>query len=327
MEAQFLSNFFCCDQKLKDMHDLLRHYETQHAGAGPRPSVPMGHRLSVSRQSISNGSGRRDSLGFQSQPQFAMGQQNRTAGGNSNAGFGFGGMQMGRQQSGLGSSMQKSSGLLDIGDEMDAVGDMEMDDAVGPLELDNTSQQSMQQTRQMFGQQQRPQLSLNLNGAAMSQQGLRTSQPSTPGATGFGFQNNPTVSSVNTPTLTTSQGQNGQPDIDLNGMDDLAGLGNLNLDFSALGNNLTSFIADPAKSLYSPNNAVAQQRLQQQMAQYGLDQAQFGDQFSDPQQIAILQRALSGNTANLVIPPEEDKPFKCPVIGCEKAYKNQNGLK
>jgi hypothetical protein len=24
---------------------------------------------------------------------------------------------------------------------------------------------------------------------------------------------------------------------------------------------------------------------------------------------------------------EEHKPFRCPVIGCEKAYKNQNGLK
>ena len=60
---------------------------------------------------------------------------------------------------------------------------------------------------------------------------------------------------------------------------------------------------------------------------FGLDQAQFGEQFSDPHQIAILQRALAGNTGTLVIPPEEDKPFKCPVIGCEKAYKNQNGLK
>ncbi|KAH8194199.1 hypothetical protein TruAng_011630 [Truncatella angustata] len=321
MEAQFLSNFFCCDQKLKDMHDLLRHYETQHAGAGPRAGVPMNHRLSVSRPSISNGGGRRDSTGFQTQNQF--GQQNRPVGGTSNGNFGFGGMQMGRQQSGLGNSMQKSSGLLDINDELDAVGDMEMDDAVGPMELDDASQQ----TRSMFGQQQRPQLSLNLNGTGISQQGLRTSQPSTPGATGFGFQNNPTVSSVNTPTLTTTQSQNGQMATDLNGMDDLSGLANnMNLDFSALGN-LNSFIADPAKSLYSPNNAMAQQRLQQQMAQYGLDQAQFGDQFSDPQQIAILQRALAGNTANLVIPPEEDKPFKCPVIGCEKAYKNQNGLK
>lgn len=24
---------------------------------------------------------------------------------------------------------------------------------------------------------------------------------------------------------------------------------------------------------------------------------------------------------------EENKPFKCPVIGCDKTYKNQNGLK
>lgn len=328
MEAQFLSNFFCCDQKLKDMHELLRHYETHHAGAGPRNAVPMGHRLSVSRPSISNTSGRRDSQGFQSPGQFGFGQQNRAGGGNANGGFGFGGMPMGRQQSGLGNMAQKSSGLVDISDEMDAVADMEMDDAIGPLELDDASQRTIQHTRQMFGQQQRPQLSLNLNGTAMGQQGLRTSQPSTPGANGFGFQNNPTVSSVNTPTLTTTQTQADQLGTDMNGVDDLAGLANpMNLDFSALGNNLTSFIADPAKSLYSPNNAVAQQRLQQQMAQYGLDQAQFGDQFSDPQQLAILQRALAGNTGNLVIPPEEDKPFKCPVIGCEKAYKNQNGLK
>ncbi|ETS81904.1 hypothetical protein PFICI_06906 [Pestalotiopsis fici W106-1] len=326
MEAQFLSNFFCCDQRLKDMHELLRHYETQHAGGAQqqRTSVPTGHRLSVSRPSISNGSGRRDSHGFNSQ-NFGFGQQNR--GSTSNPGFGFGGMQMGRQQSGLGSG-PKSSGLVDISDEMDAVGDMEMDDAIGPLELDDTSQRTIQQTRQMFGQQQRPQLSLNLNGTNMAQQGLRTSQPSTPGANGFGFQNNPTVSSVNTPTLTTTQTQNGQIGADLNGVDDLTGLANnMNLDFSNMGNNLTSFIADPAKSLYSPNNAVAQQRLQQQMAQFGLDQAQFGEQFSDPHQIAILQRALAGNTGTLVIPPEEDKPFKCPVIGCEKAYKNQNGLK
>ena len=28
-----------------------------------------------------------------------------------------------------------------------------------------------------------------------------------------------------------------------------------------------------------------------------------------------------------VIDREEHRPFKCPVIGCEKTYKNQNGLK
>ena len=28
-----------------------------------------------------------------------------------------------------------------------------------------------------------------------------------------------------------------------------------------------------------------------------------------------------------VMENEENKPFKCPVIGCDKTYKNQNGLK
>lgn len=30
---------------------------------------------------------------------------------------------------------------------------------------------------------------------------------------------------------------------------------------------------------------------------------------------------------HLYVENEEYKPFKCPVIGCEKTYKNQNGLK
>ena len=43
-----------------------------------------------------------------------------------------------------------------------------------------------------------------------------------------------------------------------------------------------------------------------------------------------------GNSMNFIDDParrlyvmdhEEHKPFKCPVIGCEKTYKNQNGLK
>ncbi|CAI4218599.1 unnamed protein product [Parascedosporium putredinis] len=83
-----------------------------------------------------------------------------------------------------------------------AVGDMEMDDAVGHLEMDDTQQRSMQQARQLFGQASRPQLNINASGFT---QGLRTSQPTTPAAASFGFQHNPTVSSVNTPTLTTQQ--------------------------------------------------------------------------------------------------------------------------
>ncbi|KAI0009437.1 hypothetical protein F4779DRAFT_627809 [Xylariaceae sp. FL0662B] len=338
MEAEYLRNFVCCDLKLDTMHDLLRHYETVHTGQNAQlnrngTGVQMSHRLSVnnSRPSMSMAMGRQDSQGFQNQGQMAFGQSNRTMGGNAGSSTGFGGMQMGRQSSSaMDSNAQRQSQLnrMQSNDEMDAVGDMEMDDAVGMMEMDD-SQRTIQQTRQMFGQQQRPQLSLNSSG--LSHQALRTSQPSTPGSSSFGFQNNPTVSSVNTPTLSTHQGALGQQmggdddRID----DDFSSLNNLNL--SGIGafdaSNLSEFfIDDPAKRLYSPNGGPANQRaLQQQMAQFGLDQSQFGN-ISDPNHLAALQRAIA-NPGSLIIPPEEDKPFKCPVIGCEKAYKNQNGLK
>lgn len=324
MEAEYLRNFVCCDQKLDTMHDLLRHYETVHTNNNVQPNRTnvMGQRLSISRPSGS-GSGMtsapHNGQGFQPTSGFGLGQQGRNIASNGN-GLGFGGISMGRQHSGLDGSAHKQSQLLNVQahDDLDTMGDMEMEDAVGHMELDDSTHRTIQQTRQMFGQQQRPQLQLNLNGTNMQQQALRTSQPSTPGTTGFGFQNNPTVSSVNTPTLTTQQP---------NGVDDgLGGMGNLN-DFGDFSQDLGFFIDDPAKRLYSPNGASAQQRaLQQQMAQFGLDQSQFGD-ITDPQQLAMLQRAIGGNPNGLMIPREEDKPFKCPVIGCEKAYKNQNGLK
>ncbi|KAI0178916.1 hypothetical protein GGR52DRAFT_579019 [Hypoxylon sp. FL1284] len=338
MEAEYLRNFVCCDLKLDTMHDLLRHYETVHTGQNLQPNrngtgVQMPHRLSVnSRPSMSMGNGRQDSQGYQHQGQLGFGQQNRNMGGNVGAGLGFRDMQMGRQPSAsMDTNAQKRAQQLSrmqSNDEMDAVGDMEMDDAVGMMEMDD-NQRTIQQTRQMFGQQQRPQLQLNTPG--LQHQALRTSQPSTPGASNFGFQNNPTVSSVNTPTLTTQQAAMGQQmggskdgmDMDFSSMNSM-NLGNMgNFD----GSNLSEyFIDDPAKRLYSPNGGPANQRaLQQQMAQYGLDASQFGN-ITDPNHLAALQRAIA-NPDSLIIPPEEDKPFKCPVIGCEKAYKNQNGLK
>lgn len=340
MEAEYLRNFICCDLKLDTMHDLLRHYETVHTGQNFQPGrngtgVTMPHRLSVtSRTSMPMGNGRQDSQVFQQQQgQLGFGQQNRPS--NLGSGLGFGGMQMGRQSSATSDmSVQKRSQQLNrmqSNDEMDAVGDMEMDDALGIMEMDD-SQRTIQQTRQMFGQQQRPQLQLSTPG--MQHQALRGSQPSTPGSSNFGFQNNPTVSSVNTPTLTTQQAALGQqmtPTKD-GGMDftSLGNMGNMNINNNMGGFDSSAlsefFIDDPAKSLYSPNGGPANQRaLQQQMAQFGLDASQFGN-ITDPNHLAALQRAIA-NPGSMVMPPEEDKPFKCPVIGCEKAYKNQNGLK
>lgn len=87
-------------------------------------------------------------------------------------------------------------------------------------------------------------------------------------------------------------------------------------------------IDDPAKRLYSPGGTapvvnqrrVFEQQIQQQLQQLNLDPTQLPPG-TDPQQ-------LLAHMAALMMPPvEEPKPFKCPVIGCEKAYKNQNGLK
>lgn len=329
MEAEYLRDFVCCDLKLDTMHDLLRHYETVHTAANGQGNrngsgVRMPHRLSVSsRPSFSMGSSRPDSQGFQAQGQMSFGQPNRIAGTNGASGMGFGNMPGGRQSMGM-DSKQPPLNALQSNDDMDAVGDMEMDDAVGMMEMDDSSHRTIQQTRQMFGQQ-RPQLQLNSSGLP---QALRTSQPPTPGASGFGYQNNPTVSSVNTPTLTTNQSSlGGTPD----GVMDTSALDFMDLN-SAVGN-LNSpalseyFIQDPAKRLYSPNGTSANQQraLQQQMAQFGLDQSQFPN-ITDPTHLAALQRAIA-NPETFTMPPEEDKPFKCPVIGCEKAYKNQNGLK
>lgn len=232
-----------------------------------------------------------------------------------------------------------------MNDEMDAVGDMEMDDGLG-MDLDD-GQRTMEQTRQLFGQQQRPQLHLNSSG--LPHQALRTSQPTTPAAASFGFQNNPTVSSVNTPTLTTQQGGGGvatrgqsQFDEDAADMDDeipgmpmKMNLGNLNMGNGfglgfGKGNGVLGMgcIDDPAKRLYSPGGTtpvvnqrrMLEQQLQQQLQQLNLDPSQLPPG-TDP--AMLLQHMTS-----LMMPPsEEPKPFKCPVIGCEKAYKNQNGLK
>jgi len=255
-------------------------------------------------------------------------------------GMGGIGQMMRQQHQQVPSGTQKSNLMSHMNDEMDAVGDMELDETVGLMDMDD-SQRTIQQTRQLFGQ--RPQLHLNSSG--MPRQALR-SQPSTPAAANFGFPNNPTVSSVNTPTLTTQQGlpqrgqfgqENDDEDETIPGLPMKMNLGNLNLNTTQLGGlnfGAMGTIDDPAKRLYSPGGTAQmtsqqrafdhqlqmQQQLQQQLQSMNLDLSQL-PAGTDP--AMVLQQV----TAMMMPPNEEPKPFRCPVIGCEKAYKNQNGLK
>ena len=333
-----MRDFVCCDRTWPTLHDLLQHYEENHhttPAASARDG--FGGTQPNSRGPASRAASAVPSAGRMQQPTQSMqGFQQRSMG----AAMGVGGLgQMMRQQQQGAITAQKSTPLSHMNDDMDAVGEMEQDDTpVGPMDMDD-NQRTIQQTRQLFGQQQRPQLHLHASG--LPHQALRTSQPPTPAAASFGFQNNPTVSSVNTPTLTTQQGmpQQGQSnEVDNNGMSGASnkmGFGNMNLgtqfglNFGALGT-----IDDPAKRLYSPGGTAQmtsqqraleqqlqlQQQLQQHLQAMNLDLSQFPPG-TDP--ALILQQM----TALMMPPPEEHKPFRCPVIGCEKAYKNQNGLK
>ena len=117
-------------------------------------------------------------------------------------------------------------------------------------------------------------------------------------------------------------------------------MGNMNMNmanmqfpfgFGANDLGLDLCIDEPAKRLFSPNGGFSNQRtLQQQFAQFGLGQGQYSNN-NDMMRAYRHQQQLMGingipnPTATMV--GEEHKPFKCPVIGCEKAYKNQNGLK
>jgi transcription factor SFP1 len=341
-----MRDFFCCDRTWPTLHDLLQHYEeNHHPTTTPAASTNVfggsqaNSRVPSRAGSVAPSVGRTQQA---SQTLHGFPQQRQVG-----QGMGVGGIgQMMRQQQHQGTaSSQKMNTMSHMNDEMDAVGDMEMDETLGPMDMDDNSR-TIQETRELFGQQQRPQLHLNSSG--LPHQALRTSQPPTPAAVSFGFQNNPTVSSVNTPTLTTQQGMpqrgqqfgqdsNGDDGVDLSGLPMKLNLGNMNLGGSQLGGlafGALGTIDDPAKRLYSPGGTAQmtsqqraldqqlqlQQQLQQHLQAMNLDLSQF-PAGTDP--ALVLQQM----TALMMPPAEEHKPFRCPVIGCEKAYKNQNGLK
>ena len=248
----------------------------------------------------------------------------------------------------------------------DAMADMEMEDVTPFPQWSSTQNQARITQRSQFGQpasRRIPNLdvnTMNMGNPLQQHQGLRNSQPATPvsgGRNGTMYYNNPTVSSVNTPTLTTYPSahplqqqfcspESSTPGTPLDG-DFLGNMGNMNvgnlqymqsqnqdqtqgfggIDFTNTDNSMGNFYIDePAKNLISLNGAFNQP---QQPAQ-PTSAIQLGDgQYSENSDLARTireQQKLAG-----VPDPSADggvpKPFHCPVIGCEKAYKNQNGLK
>ncbi|KAH8596783.1 hypothetical protein B0O99DRAFT_108751 [Bisporella sp. PMI_857] len=368
LEAQFMKDFACCGKTLPSLHDLLAHYEEHHAQQTPQsqPYRPSPAQRARENSTPNNkaaiaalASSQVQQQNQQQQDQSVSRPQLKIPQGGAVGGIGLLRQQ---QQSQPSTPVQKTA--QPTTDEMDGVEDMEMDDAIGSMDQPSETptqqrQQPVQAAQQsLFGQQPRPQL--NLNATGMQYPGLRTSQPPTPATSGFGFQHNPTVSSVNTPTLSTQQQQTSfsphasNPGTPAGEMDDdftsfpmqplMGGAMNSAFQYGFGGNDLglDLCIDNPAKQLFSPNGgggAYDQRRMAQQFASFGLSNGQFGNNTDllrayQQQQTMGLNNGMGDNVnmANMASLAalglmEEHKPFKCPVIGCEKAYKNQNGLK
>jgi transcription factor SFP1 len=339
LEANFMRDFSCCGVTLPTLHDLLQHYEEAHAQKSPQP----GHRPShddnraaamVAAAAATHHQNQQSNAGqdrgmqrpSNNQPKFSQNQPNQQRGQIDTSAF---------------TSSQQHM-------DMDTIDDMELDEAMGVI--DSTSQMFSPRSRDpaqggFASQNQRvPQLNLSM---LQGHQGLRGSQPGTPVATNHTLlQNNPTVSSVNTPTLMSNPLQNqfrhtpdssgpGTPaEIDesvLGGFGDLSMQGNAMPNqgqFPGFGNNndmVDLCIDEPAKRLFSPNGGFNNGTSTAHMK---LGNSQYGPNSEIARRIRE-QQLLAGvpDTALGMLPNEEPKPFRCPVIGCEKAYKNQNGLK
>jgi transcription factor SFP1 len=377
-----MRDFSCCGMTLASLHDLLQHYEEAHAQKAPQPvkstsidppPIPMpasGANISTNASAVQTHSQHADTdlpIGQQDSQQHHPRHQ---LGGSKTV--------PSSQASALLNNplhnMPKSSTLsntLQTCPDMDTVEDMEMDEDLDALDDRTTPPASVH--AQALSNQPSPQLQFHPNhhqsrlpqlNLTMLQghQGLRNSSPSTPvaqGRQGLSFHNNPTVSSVNTPTLMSKPMQQQFPDLSghFRGTPDssapgtpaeldegiMSGMGDMSVQNNALmsanqhatfpyggfGTNndmLDLCIDEPAKRLFSPAGGYGNQN--QQYAHMRLGNGQYGPD-SDVARRIREQQMLAGvpDTTAGMMPNDEPKPFRCPVIGCEKAYKNQNGLK
>jgi len=367
MEANFLRDYTCCGITLNSLHDLLQHYEENHAA----PSNEILQRSSQAAQGGQGPIGRNTGAAPSSTQNFTQQQQWQTQ--RPDSGFSQAsqpGITQQRQAT-AGFEQSQAQRMPSISD-VDPLEDMDMDMDDGPTTPQPAPSYPSYQPQQQSQFGQPPTVSrvapLNMNLAnAVGHQGLRASTPTTPTA-GQGFpQHNPTVSSVNTPALSTQPtsrmqsedrttpntsypGTPAELDQDFAnnymgglllptgtqnlglGMD--AGMDLNNMNFNGMGNDMAGLTIDnPEKRLFS------KQGFNQQQLAYALKNGTFAGDGELAKRIRE-QQLMQGSGGNPVGLPgsnfpnvtpfgleQEIKPFRCPVIGCEKAYKNQNGLK
>ena len=323
MEANFMKDFSCCGRTLDSLHDLIQHDEESHAQLGQNSSITQAISEAPKTEPGLAGGATASERHQRNAPATTAGTQNGPASTI---------QPFQTQQRDLRTDLAGRQST--INQDMDPIGDMEIDDPA-PQPTQGSSQ---------YGPATSRVASLNINVAnAMQHKGLRNSTPTTPATAvpHFPFQYNPTVSSVNTPTLQThsiqSQQNKSSPESSVPGTPgemehDLSGgyvlpthasnrvLMN-NAEWSAFnvsnGHHMAElYIDEPAKRLFSREGQLQTCFGNPQLA---------GNPLVDRLHEQHFFTGMCG--APNVFPTEDGKPFKCPVIGCEKAYKNQNGLK
>lgn len=373
LEANFMRDFSCCGLTLPSLHELLQHYEeyhTDHTAQADQAENPMQKQIQAGSDVRADPKAALAATTVDAVRNHGRAQQRQQPAESSQKGH------ITPQRSSTPVTPRQPQPPTQVlrgftpmqprveqGDE--ATGDMEMDDVFPQLQDTHYPAQNQARItqRSQFGQPNSSRLPnldtkpVNMGNPLQQHQGLRSSQPTTPvsaGRNGTIYYNNPTVSSVNTPTLTTYPGthplqqQYYTPDSSAPGTpgeldgDFLGNIGTMNMgnmqfmqgqnqgyggyDYSNDNGMGDYCIDEPAKRLFSLNGGFNQP---QQPAQ-PTSATQLGDgQYSENSELAKTireQQKLAG-----VPDPSADggvpKPFHCPVIGCEKAYKNQNGLK
>lgn len=354
LEANFMKDFSCCGLTLPSLHDLLQHYEEAHAQKDPSQADLTQPPLPDSRAALAATT----AANVQQEAQERVQQQQQSH--HQAPVRPFGTHQPYHQSN---QRPAQFSNTLQTIPDMDTVDDMEMDDIDGAdettpppnLYTQNATQLSPQGTFNAPIQPQIPQLNTNM---MQGHQAYRQSTPNTPIASGgrasAPFQGNSGSSTLMANPMQQFQDlQNayrGTPDSSapgtpgelddglMSGMDDMSmqnnqmfgGMPNAfgNFGFGMNNDMIDLCIDEPAKRLFSPGIPNMGQGQGQQAGQNRLGSGQYGANSDIARTIREKQVAagLPDTTTNIA-PHEEPKPFRCPVIGCEKAYKNQNGLK
>ena len=373
LEANFMRDFICCGLTLPTLHDLLQHYEETHSDRVPpnlqrqtlsqnstRPDAKAAH-AAVAASNIQSQGGTQ-----QKPPKIDTSTQEQITTQRSSTPVTPRHSNQAQQVTRGFTSTQPS-----LSHDDETVGDMELDDDFGTMPTSTQQPPFTMQTQPRLTQQSQfgqpatarvPSLdmsTLNIGNQLQQQhQGLRNSQPATPvsaSRSGSIYQNNPTVSSVNTPTFSThssthplqqqyytpqssAPGTPGEPDPEF--MSDLGSINMGGMQYRRnphygypvdLGHDMLDLCIDePAKRLFARNGGHAADYAQSQQPATTSSASQLGDgQYSENSDIARTIREAQKDAG--VPDPSVDggvpKPFHCPVIGCEKAYKNQNGLK